>query len=353
MKSNNKQGFDSRAISRRIVLSWMQTIAGILLLAALTSGSLFLLGFHWSFPLVILGLWVILPLLGWYHSGTLVRRLMRCQEPDPLDPEHARLIRIVDDLLPKTGLKVRPPVLVSPLPVPNAFATGRSPSKAFIAATEGLFQVGLTDDELESILAHELAHVKSNDVAITSLTSVLGSAFSIVLAQGIPGLFNAVFNPHEDSPLLDKLERKVKRDKKKFFATTGGIAGLLLMVAVFFIVNVFSKLVTMFVSRSRESHADALAALWTGKPCALSSALQKIVLWMTFNGMEIRMKLILQGLSPVLFAGGLEEDPDEEPAGLMGKLRRWWQQLGENHPPIPKRLEALDRMSGGSCPRLI
>ncbi len=347
------------AISHRLTMTWIQTILGILFLTALSATGIWWMGFHWSVGSVILGLWILFPILGWYHSGALVKRLMRCQAPDMNVPEHARLVRIVDKLFPKTGLNVRPPVYISPLPVPNAFATGRSPSQAFIAATEGLLEVGLTDDEIEAILAHELAHVQGRDVAITSLTAVLGSLFSLVVAQGFPWLFHSAFSSHKSATLLEKLENKVKKQKKGFFAATGGIAGFLLMIVIFYIVSTFAKFVSLFVSRCRESHADAMAAQWTGNPCALSSALQKIVLWMTLHsGPDMNTQFLISGLSPILLVSNLEEDfnsegPKSTKSGVLSGLRRWWKRLGENHPPIPERLKMLDEMAGGSCPRIM
>jgi len=344
------------AISRRLNTTWVQTILGILFLAALSVGGLWFLGFHWSIGTVLLGFWVLFPVLGWYHSGTLVKRMMRCQTPDMNDPDHARLVRLVDKLYPKTGLAVKPPVYVSPLPIPNAFATGRNPAHAFIAATEGLFEVGLNDAELEAILAHELAHVKSRDVAITSFTAILGSMFSLIVAQGIPWLFNAAFSSRKSATLLDKLENKVKKQKKGFFATTGGIAGFLIMAVAFYFVSIFARFVSLFVSRCRESHADALAALWTGNPCALSTSLQKIVLWMTFHsGPDMQTRFLISGLNPILLVSDFDmEFSNEGPKSTKGgALRRWWRRLGENHPPIPERLKMLDEMAGGSCPRLM
>ncbi|MBX3152172.1 M48 family metalloprotease [Candidatus Obscuribacterales bacterium] len=346
------------AIKRRISMTWIQTALGVLFLAALSVGGLWYLGFHWSFGMIILGLWVLFPLLGWYHSGTLVKKLMRCQAPNLNDPDHARLVRLVDKLYPVTGLPVKPPVYVSPLPVPNAFATGRNPRNAFIAATEGLFEVGLNDDELEAILAHELAHVKAHDVAITSFTAVLGSAFSLIVAQGLPWLFHGVFSSRKSATLLDKLENKVNKQKKGFFATTGGIAGFIVMAILFYIVSIFAKFVTLFVSRCRESHADALAALWTNNPCALSTSLQKIVLWMTFHsGPDMKTRFLISGLSPLLLVSDFDNeftgDPKKNKGGVFASIRRWWKGLGENHPPIPERLKMLDEMSGGSCPRIM
>lgn len=347
MKPQNWKGTDPSAVSTRLKSMWFQTFLGIGLLAGLSVLGLALLGLNWSVGVIVIGLWTVLPLFGWWNSASLVKRLMRCQEPDPTNPQHMRLVRLVDGLMPKTGLNRKPPVYVSPLPMPNAFATGRNPANAFIAATEGLFEVGLTDDELEAILAHELAHVKNHDVAITSMTAVLGSLLSLILAQGIPGLFNSVFSSSKNNNLLDRLEGKVKREKKRFFAATGGVAGFIIMLMLFFVISTFAKFISLFVSRCRESHADALAALWTNNPCALSSALQKIVLWMTVNGLEIRMRMIMRGLTPVLFVS--EFDDERSSRGVAG----WWKRLGENHPPIPERLDMLDKMSGKHCPRVM
>lgn len=351
MNRDHRPGVNSAAISHRLSSLWLQTVLGILFLAGLTAGTLFFFGFHWSVGTIVLGIWILLPLFGWYNSGTLVKKLMRCQEPNMNIEDHARLVRIVDELFPKTGLKVKPPVYVSPLPVPNAFATGRNPATSFIAATEGLFQVGLTDEELGAVLAHELAHVNNRDVAITSLTAVLGSIFSLVLAQGLPWIFNSAFASRgEDGNLLDKLENKVRKDKKRFVAATGGVAGFIVMVVLFYIIGIFARLVTLFVSRCRESHADVLAVKWTGDACSLSTALQKIVMWMTFNGPDIRMRMIMRGMTPLLMVSPFDDHSDDAPKGFS--LSRWWRRLGENHPPIPERLKALDELSGSSCPRL-
>ncbi|MBZ0187232.1 MAG: M48 family metalloprotease, partial [Candidatus Obscuribacterales bacterium] len=187
MNNDGRKGLDPAAVSSHLTRTWIETIAGIALLAALSAAGVYMLGIHWSFTVLVLFVWVAFPIWGWYKSADMVKKLMHCQEPDPHDPRHQRLVAIVDQIFPKTGLPVKPSVYVSPLPLPNAFATGRNPHNAFVCATEGLLFVNLTDRELEAILAHELAHVKSRDVTITSMTAVLGSLFSLILAQGIPG----------------------------------------------------------------------------------------------------------------------------------------------------------------------
>lgn len=352
MKNNNFPNVDQRAIDSQLRANWFRTILGLVSLAALGAATFALLGLNITIASVILGLFtVVLPLFSWYNSAKLVKRLMKCEAPNSLNPDHRRLVRLVKEIYPKTGLSKMPDVLVSPVPMPNAFATGRSPSNSFIACTEGLFAVDLTDEELKAVLAHELAHVKSRDVAITSLTATMGSLFAILLAGGMPWIFSAAFVSSKDGLLVDKLSDKVKKGKKNFAAPAVGFAGFFFTLLVFAVVSFFTKFVTFFVSRSRESAADALAAQWTGNPCALATALQKINDWVNRNRLLLQLKIMMGGLAPMLFFG-LHEDEDHEPKTVSGKISRWWREIGENHPPIPTRIKELEAMAGASCPTM-
>jgi Zn-dependent protease with chaperone function len=265
------------------------------------------------------------------------------------------LIAVVQRIFPRTGLTVMPQVYVSPIPIANAFATGRNHSRAMIAVTEGLFFAELNDAELEAIIAHELAHVRSYDSAITSMLSAMGSLFSIVLATGLPFLFASSFVSKTEAPLLNRLARRVG-EKKKFFVPTGGIIGLIIMLVLFYFISIFTKLLCMFVSRARESSADAHAALWTENPCALSTALQKLVIFENKNGGNMNMMVLTRGLTPLFIVNPFtDEEIDGNAAGLtrMQRLRLWWQRLGQNHPPVLERMRILDQMSGGTCQRLV
>lgn len=352
MKNNNFPNVDQKAIDSQLRANWFRTILGLVSLAALGAATFALLGLNITIASVILGLFtVVLPLFSWYNSAKLVKRLMKCEAPNSLNPDHRRLVRLVKEIYPKTGLSKMPDVMVSPVPMPNAFATGRSPSNSFIACTEGLFAVDLSDEELKAVLAHELAHVKSRDVAITSLTATMGSLFAILLAGGMPWIFSAAFVSNKDGLLVDKLSDKVKKGKKNFAAPAVGFAGFFCTLLVFAVVSFFTKFVTFFVSRSRESAADALAAQWTGNPCALATALQKINDWVNRNRLLLQLKIMMGGLAPMLFFG-LHEDEDHDPKTVSGKIGRWWREIGENHPPIPTRIKELEAMAGASCPTM-
>jgi heat shock protein HtpX len=356
MKNNPNQkppaAFDEKAAIRQLRINWIKTGLGIGLLSVLAFGTLYAVGVKFSLILALLSLFgIALPLFSWYNSAKLVKRLMKCEKPDPSNPDHMRLVRLVDELYPLTGLKKKPEVLVSAIAMPNAFATGRNPENAFIAATAGLFSCDLTDDEIKAVLAHELAHVKSHDVAITSLTSVLASLFAILLSTGFPRFFQSAFVDN-DKDLLDKLSNKVKSSKKGFVAPAVGVAGFFFSLVLFWIIGFFAKFVTLFVSRSRESAADVLAAQWTGNPCALSTALQKIVDWSKRHVMALRLKMILDGMGPLLFIsvgeGKHAHDHDADPSGFS----KWWQDIGANHPPMDQRLLMLNVLAGQTCPLL-
>ncbi|MBS1997056.1 MAG: M48 family metalloprotease [Cyanobacteria bacterium SZAS LIN-2] len=346
--------FDEKAVARELRNNWIKTFAGMGLLSVLSLGALALVGVQFSFILVIFGLLsVVLPIFSWYNSASLVKRLMRCEKPNTFNPDHMRLVRLVDELFPLTGLKKKPEVMVSPIPVPNAFATGRNPENSFIAATEGLFSCDLTDAEIKAVLAHELAHVKSHDVAITSFTSVLGSLFAILLSTGFPRFFQSAF-VGKNNDLLDKLSNKVKNNKKGFAAPAVGIVGFFFTLLLFWVISFFAKFVTLFVSRSRESAADVLATQWTGDPCSLSTALQKIVDWTQRNALALRLRILLDGMSPLLFVS-LDEGKHAHSTSdksIGSRLGKWWQDIGANHPPMDKRLEMLNVLAGETCPSL-
>jgi Zn-dependent protease with chaperone function len=180
----------------------------------------------------------------------------------------------------------------------------------------------------------------------------MGSLFSLVLAVGLPGLFRGEFvSKTTNAPLLNKLSKKVGQ-KKRFLIPAGGFFGFVLMLVLFYIISIFTKLITLFVGRTRESSADAYAALWTKNPCALSTALQKLVLFEAMNGGNMRMMVLTRGLAPLFIVNSFGEDDfrPEKPAG--NPLSRWWTRLGQNHPPVVERLVTLDKLSGGSCPRV-
>jgi heat shock protein HtpX len=157
-----------------------------------------------------------------------------------------RAYGVVERLTQKMGLPM-PKLYVIPTDSPNAFATGRNPTHASVAVTEGILNL-LTDEELEGVLAHELGHVSNRDILISSIAATIAGAITFASRFG--------FFLGGD------------RDDRR----GGGMSGLLMLI----LAPLAAMLIQLAVSRSREYQADATGAHITGNPYALASALAKI-----------------------------------------------------------------------------
>ena len=157
-----------------------------------------------------------------------------------------RLYEVMERLAAKANLPV-PKLYIVPEAAPNAFATGRNPSHASVAVTEGLLQL-MTDDELEGVIAHELSHVRNYDILISSIAATIAGAISYL---GHIGLW---FGGRDD-------ERE-----------GSGVAGILMLI----LAPIAATLLQLGISRQREYSADATGARMVGQPYGLISALQKL-----------------------------------------------------------------------------
>jgi heat shock protein HtpX len=182
----------------------------------------------------------------WFWSDKIVLRSYRAQPVGPQDaPE---LYSIVEGLAQRAGIPM-PKLYVIPDPALNAFATGRSPSHAAVAATEGLLRT-LNRDELEGVLAHELSHVLNRDTLVSTVAATLAGAISWLAHM-------AYFMP-------------VGRDRDDD-GPNPLVALLTMLLAPF-----AAMLIQLAVSRSREYGADASGARLVGHPEGLANALRKL-----------------------------------------------------------------------------
>jgi heat shock protein HtpX len=220
-----------------------------LLLGAL-SGMLLLLGDYLGGQqgLVLAFACAALMNLGSYwFSDKIVLRMYHAQEVSPSHP----LFQMTQRLAQKAGLPM-PKVYVIPDSSPNAFATGRNPQHAAVAATEGIMQA-LAPHELEGVIAHELAHVRHRDILISSVAATIAAAVMMVARMAMyAGMFAG------------------GRDDRE-----GGSNPIALFAMMIF-APMAAMLIQMAISRSREFAADAGAARITGNPHALADALRKI-----------------------------------------------------------------------------
>ena len=180
-------------------------------------------------------------LFTWWGSDKAVLRMCGARE---VGPEHD-LTRMVQDLADRAGLP-HPKVYVIDQAQPNAFATGRNPQNAAVAATTGLLQ-RLTRDEIAGVMAHELAHIQNRDTLIMTVTATFAGAISFLANMAF--FFGG------------------NRDRE------GGFLGQL---ALMILAPLAAALVQMAISRSREYEADRVGAEISGQPRALVSALLRI-----------------------------------------------------------------------------
>jgi heat shock protein HtpX len=239
------------------------------------------------------GFAALMNLGSYWFSDKIVLRMYRAQEVPPTHP----LYQMTERLTRQAQLPM-PKVYIIPDASPNAFATGRNPSHAAVAATEGLMRV-LSESELEGVIAHELAHVKHRDILISSIAATIAAAVMMLARMAMwAGLFAGGRDDREGS--------------------NNPIALLAMMI----LAPIAAMLIQMAISRSREFAADAGAARITGNPYALADALRKI------DAISKRAPLDANPATAHMFivkpfAGG----------GLMS--------LFSTHPPTEARVQAL------------
>ena len=235
---------------------------------------------------------VITNFASYWFSDKIVLRMYNAQE---VGRGH-RLYDVVDRLAKRAGLP-QPRCYVIPDASPNAFATGRNPEHAAVAATEGVLRL-LTDDELEGVLAHELAHVKHRDILISSVAATLAAA--IMMISRFAMFFGGSGNGRDD------------REGSNPFA----------LLATIILAPIAAMLIQAAISRSREYDADAGGALIAGGPNGLVSALRKI---------EVAAKQLPLDASPAT-AHMFIINPFSAKS-LLG--------LFSTHPPTADRIQAL------------
>ncbi len=214
--------------------------------------------------------------------------------------EAPALYQMVDRLRQRAGLPM-PVVAVAPHEQPNAFATGRSPSKAVVAVTTGILK-GMPQDELEGVIAHELAHIKNRDMLITTIAAGMAG-----MIGNLPWLLMFMGGSRDDGdrhPLMD--------------------IGLAILAPI------AAMLIQFAISRQREFEADRVGAEILGRPLPLAKALRRL----DYMAQRIPMNVApaaapLAQVNPLAAMGG-------------GMLR-----LFSTHPPTEERVARLEAMATG------
>lgn len=234
----------------------------------------------------------------YWFSDKLAIRMARAEPADP--SAHPWYHHMVADLSTRAGQPM-PRLYISPSPQPNAFATGRNPANAAVCINQGLIDI-LDHDEMEGVLAHELAHVYNRDILIGSVAATIATAVTFLSRFGL-------FFGGGD------------RDRGG-----GGILTILLA-------PVAAMLIQFAVTRSRETQADTSGAQLSGKPLALASALRKLE-----AGGKARARL---GGTPAEATSAFQSLYISAPFGGLGGMGK----LFSTHPATEDRVANLTRIA--------
>jgi heat shock protein HtpX len=239
---------------------------------------------------------------------------------EPATPEQKQLVNVVEEMAIASGLP-RPRVWIVPDDDPNAFATGRDAQSASIAVTEGLLEA-LSRDELQGVVAHEMAHVRNLDVRLMTL---------------LAGMVGAV------ALMSDGMGRMLRGGSRVGGSSGGrssgggkgggnplGLIVLVLWLITLIVAPVVSRILAMSVSRKREFLADATGAQFTRNPIALASALEKLA--------------AATGATRSITTGAAHLCIVDPSPGLLSSRQGFLADVLASHPPIRQRIIRLQGM---------
>jgi len=236
----------------------------------------------------------------WWYSDKLALKMSGARPVTPDEAPH--LHSMVATLSQRAGIP-KPAVYLIDSPMPNAFATGRSPAKGAVAVTTGIMGI-LNRDELAGVIAHELAHIKNRDTLISSIAASAAGAIGMIGDMLMWGMIFGGFGGNQEEE------------------GDGGMAGGLIAAIL---APIAAVIIQMAISRSREYVADADGARILGDPLPLASALAKLEQGVRMAPAEVRPATAhLYIVGPVL--------------GGLGNLFR-------THPATEKRIAALEALA--------
>lgn len=235
--------------------------------------------------------------LMYFFSDTMVLRMYGAKVVS--EQEAPELYRMVDRLRQRAGLPM-PVLAVAPHDQPNAFATGRSPEKAVVAVTTGLLRA-MPQDELEGVIAHELAHIKNRDMLITTI------------AAGVAGMIGNL-------PFLLLFAGGRDSDDRN----------PLVEIGMMILAPVAAMLIQFAISRQREFEADRVGAEILGRPRPLASALRRL------DRMAQQIPMVVAPAAAPL----AQVNPFAAGGGGLARLF-------STHPPTEERVAALEAMAMG------
>jgi heat shock protein HtpX len=251
----------------------------------------------------------VMNLVSYWFSDKIVLRMYNASEVS--ESEAPVLYGVTRDLAMKMGMPM-PKVYIIPSEAPNAFATGRNPKHAAVAATAGIVKL-LSREELMGVMAHELGHVRNRDILIGTVAATIAGAISMIANMAHWGLIFGGFGGG-------------RRDRDE---GAGGLIGALAMVIL---APIAAALIQMAISRSREYEADATGARFSGNPLYLANALRKL------HATSQRIPMNANPATAHMF--------------IVNPLRGGgFTNLFSTHPPMEERIARLEAMVYGQAIR--
>lgn len=242
--------------------------------------------------IIALAFAAVMNLGSWWFSDKIVLKMYKAQPVD--SASHPELHSMTASLAQRAGLPM-PKLYIIPQQAPNAFATGRDPNNAAVAVTHGLMEL-MNREEVEGVIAHELAHIKNRDTLTSAIAAtVAGAIASIAMFLRFGAMFGGR-NENSPNPIA--------------------------LIGLSLIAPLAASVVHMAISRTREFAADADAAKFVGHPQGLINALQKL------GGYSKRIPMQSNPATQHMFI--------VQPFGGSGMAK-----LFSTHPPIEKRIERL------------
>ncbi|HMQ51198.1 MAG TPA: zinc metalloprotease HtpX [Anaerolineae bacterium] len=255
--------------------------------------------------IIAFGLAVAMNMGAWWFSDKLALRMSGARAVEP--HEAPDLHRMVEQLAQQANLP-KPGVYLIDSETPNAFATGRSPSKGAVAVTTGIMRL-LNRDELAGVIAHELAHIKHRDTLIASVAATIAGAITMLAEMATWAMIfgTSMFSSEEEEG--------------------GGWGEMLGGLVMIILAPIAAVLIQMAISRSREFSADAGGARILGNPLPLASALEKLEAYAQRGST-------------------LEANPATSPLYIVNPFRGGIGGLFRTHPDTAERVKRLRVMAG-------
>ncbi|HEY5674740.1 MAG TPA: zinc metalloprotease HtpX [Malonomonas sp.] len=235
----------------------------------------------------------VMNLGSYWFSDKIVVKMYKGQQV-----QSGPLYEVTAELCQRNSLPM-PKVYMLPQPTPNAFATGRNPQHAVVAATQGILQI-LSREELKGVMAHELAHVQNRDILIGSIAATIAGAISYMAHMAQWAMIFGGRDDEDSNPVA--------------------------MIAMMILAPIAAMLVQMAISRSREYGADATGARFCGNPHSLAGALRKL----ETSNRQLPMEKVNEATAHMFIVNPLK----------AGGLRA----LFSTHPPMDERIRRLEGM---------